>query len=156
MIKGLLISMSLTFTSLLTGCGDLILDPKKDALAVVEVKELSTTEPIYYEVELDLKKGKKLEFWTTMDIEYFGDPELAYVVEIWKEGRPFGEFELNAFETNPTINAAQTKIGSKTTHKYTGKLNFLKMAESGRFTVKFILFCSDKEAGLNKAELILR
>lgn len=129
---------------------------EEKSLAVLDFKELSNTEAVIEQVSINLKKGKKLELWSSVDISYNNSIELSYIIEVWKGEDQLGGFELNAFKTNPTLFSIKKSIGSKTNWSYSGRLDFLRIQEDGEYTIKGVLYCSDPTVELKKAKLFLR
>lgn len=124
-----------------------------EALAELNFDKLSYDIPYYKETTLNLERGQKIEFWSCLDIEFEGDIEMAYLVELWEKNKKIGGFELNALKTNPTLFKTEKQLGSKSVISFEGKMDFLNIDHSGNYTFKVILYCSNTEVKCKMAKL---
>lgn len=109
------------------------------------------------ELQLALKKGDNLAFWTEMDVEFENELELVYVVGVWKDSVKQGEYKLDALKTNPRMMEVKTTFGNKTSWSYTGKMDNLEVPDDGIYHFKMVLMSSGNPTlSLKKAELVLK
>jgi len=147
-----ILSVSLT---LLIGC---------DALTGEEVARLSINQIssddnnlILKETSLNLKKDEEIAIWSDMDIEYEGDVELRFRIEILKNGENFGELEIDPTDKNITIGEVKTSLMGKTDWSFSGKNSEIKIEEDGNYTFKGILVASENPTlKVTKAEIVLK
>lgn len=130
---------------------------KSKSLAELDFfNNLSFEAPHFKEVTLNLKQGQKLEFWSSIDIQYEGEIEMSYLIEVWEKNQKNGGFELNALKTNPTFFSTKKQLGNKSTWSFQGKMDFLKIDHDGNYTFKVILYCSDPNIHCKTAKLIFK
>lgn len=92
-----------------------------------------------------------------MDLEYDGDVELRFQVQVQRDTVIDSEIEVDPFEMNVTIGETKTQLNGHTNWSYTGKNGTLTISETGRCTVRTRLIASDNPSlVLRKAELILK
>ena len=135
-----------------------------DALTGTEVgrlaiNEVSTNDSnlIIKEASLDLLKDESISIWSDMDMEYEGDVEFRFRMEILKDGVTYGNLEIDPTDKNVTIGGMKTEIMGKTDWSFTGRNKSLTIEEDGHYTFRALLAASDNPSlNLKKAELVLK
>jgi len=147
-LKLLAISLVLTGCDALTG----------KEVGRLQINQLSTEgNLVIKETTLDLKKDDEIGIWSDMDIEYEGDVALRFRVEIWKDGKKLGGFEVDPTEKKITIGEVKTTVMGKTDWSFSGKSSDYKIEEDGKYTFKGILVASENSSlKVNKAEVVFK
>lgn len=126
-------------------------------VARIKIDRLSNNELSVKETILNLKKDEEVSLWADMDLEYENDLSLVYSIEIWKDGRLLGNFDLDAMDVNPRMMEIKTSFNDKTSWSYKGKMRSFKAEDTGTYLVKAILRSSENPTlVLNKAELVFK
>ncbi len=108
------------------------------------------------ETVLDLKKGDKISIWSDMDMKYEGSVILSFKLEIFKDGEPYQEFNIDPMEKSITINEVKSVL-STTNWKFLGKNKDFKVEEDGKYTFKAFLEASNNSSlKIDKAELVFK
>lgn len=109
------------------------------------------------EYQISLLKGDKIAFWTETEMEYGSKPDVFYDVEItWSEDS-VKNFELGIFDVNPTVKELKTSNGTKTKHRYNGKLAEFIIPEDGDYNFNVTLYYPvDSDFLLKKADFVIR
>ncbi|WP_420572473.1 hypothetical protein [Kordia sp.] len=130
-----------------------------EEIARLEINQVSTHTDnlVIKEVDLALKKGDEIAFWSEMDFKYEGNAELRFKIEILKDGEKYGGLEIDPTDKNMTIGETKTVFNSKTNWSFTGKNAEIEIKEDGKYTFKGILVAT-KNATLEitKAEVVLK
>lgn len=144
----------LFFTMLLTACDAIT----GEEVARIPVNAISTNENlIIKEVSIDLKKDDEIIFWSEMNIEYEGDVDLRFRVQILKNGKEFGGIEVDPTDKNITLNEVKTTLMDKTSWSFTGRNTKLKIEDNANYTFKALLVSSvNPTLKVNKAEIIIK
>jgi hypothetical protein len=145
----------LILTSFISGCSALT----GEEVARLSINKLSTSDNNLYmqEAKLNLKKGETISFWSDMDMEYTGDVELRFKVEILKNETSIGILEINPTEKNITLGEVKTTIMDKTTWRFQGKNSQIEIEEDAAYRFKAILVGNNNSSlVLSKAELVLK
>lgn len=109
------------------------------------------------EQSLQLKKGEEIAFWSEMEVEYQGEVELRFRVDIRKDGTDFDQLEVNPFEKNITIGEVKKEINGDVYWSFDGKNGEIEIPEDGEYTFVAWLEASDVSSlKVGKAELVLR
>ncbi|MGZ4048472.1 MAG: hypothetical protein ACXVPU_15515 [Bacteroidia bacterium] len=142
------------FISILVSCDSL----SSKEVARIPVNTISDIDhPDWKITSLDLKAGEKLWFWTDMDIEYKGNPELTYQIQLIKNADTLGYIEFHPFDKKITLGEIKTTLFGKTKWSFKGSMDFLKIKENGKYTFRAILASSQNQSvKLNKADLVLK
>ncbi len=128
-----------------------------EEVARIRIDELSDKELFVKETILNLKKDEEIAFWADMDMDYENDLSLMYSIEIWKDGKMLGGFDLDAMDVNPRMMEVKTSFNDKTSWSYTGKMRSFKAGDTGSYLFKAILRSSGNPTlVLNKAELVFK
>lgn len=102
-----------------------------------------------------LKKGEKLYVWADMDMEYEGELELQFDIELLKDGESLGLVKANPMENDMKMNSVETTLGTKTTSSYMGRMQYIEIPEDGNYVFKALLSSNGNPTlKLNKAELV--
>lgn len=151
-MKKLLIIFALSI--IFAGC-DAILGTE---IARLPINQVSTEENlIIKETTINLKAGDELAIWSDMDMEYDGEVSLIFRVEILKNGKKTGEFEVDPMEKNLTVGEVKTSLMDKTNWSFTGKNSDITIDEDAEYTFKAILIASENSSlVINKAELFFK
>lgn len=111
----------------------------------------------FKELQIDLKKGDVIYFWSNMDVEYRDDVDLRFKVEIHKNSSKYTVLEIDPTDKNITIGEAKSTFGNRTTWSFTGKNEEVEIHEDARYTFKASLLTSaNSSLIINKADLVLR
>ncbi len=128
-----------------------------EEVARVSIDKTSNKELFVKEMSLDLKEGESVSFWTEMDLEYQDNLSLIYTIEVWRDSVKQGGFQLDAMDTNPTMNEVKTSFNNNTSWSYTGKMDKLKIEKDGNYTFKAVINSSENPSlVIRKADLILK
>ncbi|HEY0656421.1 MAG TPA: hypothetical protein VGD65_24980 [Chryseosolibacter sp.] len=134
-----------------------------DALTGEEIARLSINQVstegnlVVKEATLDLKKDDEIAVWSDMDLEYEGDVQLRFRLQVWKDGKQTGAFEIDPTEKRITLGEFKTTLMNKTEWTFSGKNSDIKIDEDGNYTLKAILVASDNSTlKVNKAEVFFK
>lgn len=109
------------------------------------------------EVTLDLNKDEEISFWSEMDVEYEGDFDLRFRVDILINGDFVDQLEIDPMDKNITLTELRSTVMNKTAWSFTGKNAEMLIEEDGNYTFRGILAASENTTLIiNKAELIIR
>lgn len=139
---------------LFAGC-DAILGKE---IARVPVNEISADTAVApKEVALPLKKEEKVVLWSDMDIEYEGDVQLLFQVEVLANGKSVELLEFDPREKNMTMNEVKTTMGNQTDWQFEGKNASYQAREDAEYTFRCRLVSSENSTlVVNKAEIVIR
>lgn len=149
-----LLIVAVTF-AFLAGCSALI----GEEVARLPINQVSTDdEPlILKETSLNLKKDDEIAIWSDIDIEYEGDIDLRFRLEIVKDGEKFGGLEIDPRDKYITIGEIKSSVMGKTDWSFSGKNSEIKIEEDGNYNFKGILIASHNPSLIvNKAEIVLK
>lgn len=130
-----------------------------EEVARLPINQVSTDDDnlIIKEVTLDLKKDEDISFWSEMDVEYEGDINLRFRVDVLINGDFVDKLEFDPMEKNITLTELRSTVMDKTTWSFTGKNAEILMEEGGNYTFRGVLSASENATLIiNKAELIIR
>jgi hypothetical protein len=127
-------------------------------LARLPVNAVSTEGDIRsQEATLDLKAKDEVAIWSHMDMEYDGDLQFRFKIQLLKEAEPISLFEVDPTEKNITVGETRTQFGGHTNWSFTGKNETVTIADDGRYTFRAILVASDTVGlRLRTAEVVLK
>jgi hypothetical protein len=127
-------------------------------VARVTVDSLVTGEPITWKAtNVSLKKGEKLWFWADMGMEYEGDSQLKYLMQIIRNPDTLGFVSLDPDKHKMTIGGTEFSSGGKTQKSYSGKLDFYEVPETGEYTFRVALTSNGNPTlKLMKSDLVLK
>ena len=122
------------------------------------VNALSTDDhSVVKEVDLDLKSGNEIAFWSDMDLSYTQPLELRWQIQVLLNSTVIHEMELDPLETNVTVGSRKTQIIDDMNWSYIGKNGKLTIPEDGHYTFKARLIAKeDHMLTLRKAELVIK
>jgi hypothetical protein len=150
-MKNLLFLVLIVIT--ISGCDKLF----GEEVARVKIDQLSNNELFIKETILNLKKDEEISLWADMDMDYETNLSLVYSIEIWKDGKLLGNFDLDAMDVNPRMMEVKTSFNDKTSWSYSGKMKSFKAEDTGTYLFKAILRSSENPTLiLNKAELVFK
>lgn len=129
-----------------------------EEVARLPINQLSTDDELRIrETTINLTKGDELGIWSDMDIEYEGDVDLKFIIEILKDGKEFQTLELDPREKNISLGEVRTSIMGKTDWSFEGKNTEVEIEEYATYTFKAYLIASDNPSlKVTKAEIILK
>ncbi len=129
-----------------------------EEIARIPINEVSSHDNmIMKEVSVELTKDEEIAIWSDMDIEYEGNVELRFKLEIFKDGKLHGQLELDPTEKHVSVNEVKTSINGKTDWRFEGKNTKLRVEEDANYTFKGMLVASDNPTlVVNKAEIVLK
>jgi hypothetical protein len=141
-------------TSLLSGCDALT----GKEIGRIPVNQISTdSNLIIKETSLDLKSGEKISIWSDMDMEYEGNAELRFRMQLLKDGENLGNLEIDPTEKNITLGEVKTTLMGKTNWSFAGKNSEITIDGDGKYTFKAILVSSENPTlKIMKAEIVLK
>lgn len=143
----------LILTSSLTSCtGGL------ENVGSISIKNVSSDTIILKETTIELQEGDVIELWNDMSIETKQKDQVRviYGLEHYLEGKSHGGMKLDALKTNPTILESKESARGRLVWSFQGKMAYIDILESGKYTFKAAIFTSDKELILNRANLIFK
>lgn len=144
----------LALSLVLTGC-DAMLGKEVGRLQINQLS--SEGNLVVKETTLDLKKDDEIAIWSDMDIEYEGDVDLRFRVEILKNGEKMGGFEIDPTKKNITTGEVKTTLMDKTSWSFSGKNSEITIEEDAQYTFKGILVASENPSlKVTKAEVFFR
>ncbi len=152
---GLTVTTSLLLIVLTANCDALI----GEEVARLPINKISTSDEdlTLKKASLDLVAGEKIAFWSEMDMEYEGEIELRFRVEIIKDGEYYSNLEIDPTDKNITLGEFKAKVMDKTDWSFTGKNSEITFQESGNYTFSAFLAASENETlVLTKAELVIK
>ena len=122
------------------------------------INQVSTEENLVSkEVTLDLKKGDEVAVWSDMDIEYEGEVDLRFRIELWENGEKQLSAEVDPTQKNITMGEIRTTINDKTEWSFFGKNTEIKIEDDGKYTIKAALVASENPTlKVTKAEMVLK
>ncbi|NMM49768.1 hypothetical protein [Marinigracilibium pacificum] len=102
-------------------------------------------------------EGEEIAFWSDLDIEYTGDVQLRFKIQMLKDGQELSVLEVNPFDKKITIGEVKTSINEDTKWSFIGKNKSLVVKESGNYTFKGLLITSENPTlKINKAEIVIK
>ena len=127
-------------------------------VARIAINEASSPDNlIVKDVSLDLKNGDEIIFWSDMDMEYEGNVDLRFRVQILKDGEEFGSLEIDPTDKNVTIGEIKTSIMNKTNWRFSGRNTKIKIDSAGKYVFKALLATSDNPSlKIKKAEIVIK
>lgn len=138
---------------LLSACGGLT----GEELARLPITELSNEELKFKEASLDLVKGDEIGCWTDMDIEFEGELELSYGIEVYRDGEMLNVYQMDAFSPNITLMESKVQVGNSVDWSYLGKIGSIAIEEDGNYTFKAVLQSSYYPTlKIERADLVLK
>ena len=143
----------LVLTSIIQSCtGGL------ENLGSISIKHISSDTILVQETTIELKEGDVVELWNDMSIETRQKDKVRviYGLEQYLNGQSRGGMKLDALKTNPTLLESKESARGRLVWSFQGKMAYIDILESGKYTFKAALFTSDKELILNRASLVFK
>ena len=127
-------------------------------IASTSIEKISNIDnPSGQVITLDLNAGDKIWFWTDMDLSYNDELALEYQIQLIKNADTLGFIRFYPFQKKVTIGEVKTTFGGKTNWSFLGRMDFLQINESAKYTFRILLASNENETlVLNKARLILK
>ena len=143
----------LVLALLLGACSD-----GSENLGSISIKKVSFDTIFLEETTIELTEGDVVELWNDMSIEtrQKDKVQLYYGLEQYLEGKSRGGMKLDALKTNPTLLESKEMARGRLIWSFQGKMAYIDILESGKYTFKAALFSSDPELILNRASLIFK
>jgi len=139
---GQLVSL-VSVVGLLGGCGK-------------EIGRVPFTAEGAQETKVHVEAGRPLALWTSLNVEYDGDLEAAYDVELRQGDSIIGAARCNPFDISLKTGATEVRLGAKQSIKYSGKMRCtLSPTASGEATLRAKLDFPAKPASLTVKDLSL-
>ena len=153
MITRLIAAFILVIAFIFTGCTG-------EEVGRIPVNAL-TTDSAHFVIKesqsISLKKGEKLYTWADMDMEYEGELQLQFAIELIREGNSLGVVKVDPMKNDMTVNSIETTLGGKTSSRYMGRMDFIEIPEDGNYVFKALLSSNGNPTlRLNKAEVVLK
>lgn len=144
----------LVFIITLFGCSTLT----GEEIGRLEINTVSTEgNLIIKETVLDLKKGETIAIWSEMDMKYEGEINLMFKIQVFKNEKELGVFEIDPTDKKITIGEIKTSVMGKTNWSFSGKNTQFTIKDDGEYTFKGILVASNNPSlEIEKAEIILK
>lgn len=127
-------------------------------IASMSINQVSTEgNLVIKEVSLDLIKDDEIIFWSEMDMEYEGNVNMQFKVQVLKDSAEIGFIEFDPREKNVSIGEVKTELLNKTSWSFSGKNTSMKVPDTGKYTFKALLAASDNPSlKIKKAEIVLK
>ena len=123
----------------------------------VNIVTLSDEDMHVGEATLPLKAGEEVGIWSEMDLEYDGNVELRFRLEVYKDGKLIQQLEVDPTQKTISSNEVRKEINGSVDWRFTGKNGTYPIEADGEYTFKSILVASDNPTlVVHKAELVLR
>lgn len=108
-------------------------------------------------LKASLKAGDKLTIWFETQMEYEGELQLGFDVDVLRDGKKIESFQMDALHTNPTLNSTSVVVGKRSKLKYTGRMKKMKIEKDGHYQFDLVFKVSPNETlQLPKAEVFLK
>lgn len=108
-------------------------------------------------LKASLKAGDKLTIWFETQMEYEGDLQLGFDVDVLRDGKKIESFQMDALHTNPTLNSTSVVLGKRSKLKYTGRMKKMKIDKDGHYQFDLVFKASPNETlQLPKADVFLK
>ena len=152
-LKAFVFLALLTFT--LWSC-DALTGEEVARLSIEELTD-SSDELKLKSTQLDLEAGERVNLWADMNLEYEGGLGLEFQLLILKEGDTLNLLAFDAFEKDITMGEMKTQLNGKTKWRYSGRIGYLDIEESGLYDFQTLLMSSDNPSlQLKKADLVFK
>lgn len=102
-----------------------------------ESENFQSSEPV------PLKKGEKVSYWTELGLEYSGDLQLQYTIDVTKDGESISKMNYDPTQKSVTIGESNVTIGGHTKWKFTGRFGSFTAPADGNYTFNVMLIHSD-------------
>lgn len=146
--------LTLVLTFLLTSCdvftGNEIVRLKIDQISNEDVLTTSSG-------SAELEKGDKVVIWSEMDLEYEGEVQLRFILDIYKDQKKYDQIEIDPFDSDIKTNELKSSYNYNTKWSFRAKNTSLQIKEDGNYTFKTILVGAENPTlKVNKADLVLK
>jgi len=140
---------------LLMSCGPSI----EQEVGRLAINGISAVEgyPLIDGITLNLRENDVISLWSDMDIEYEGEFELRFAIEISKSGATTSRIEIDPFIKSNTQNEKYNTQGTMTRWEFKGKNKEIIIDQTGEYLIKGMLISSENaKVTVNKAEVIIK
>ena len=129
-----------------------------ETIGTISITQFSYDTLIPRQVTLNLSKGDVVEVWNDMSIEsrQKNEVQIHYGLERYINGESKGGLKLDALKTNPTIPGTKQRARGRLSLSFQGKLTYINIEETGKYTFKSALFSSDQDLIIHRAKLIFK
>ena len=121
--------VALFVVMILTGCGEEI-----GRIPVNRI--IPPGSPDTPEITLDLNEGDEIGIWSDMDMEYVGNVDMQFILEIFLNGESKGVMRYDPRDKNISMMETKTQIGSEVNWSYSGKNTSMTAESTGAYTFK--------------------
>lgn len=127
-------------------------------VARMNFTQVSTQDQIFADsVMLHLTPDKDLDLWAEMDVEYTGNGQMAFVMEVSKGDSLMGTFAMDPRECTETTSSYHVTLGNSTEMSQTGKMNFLYVDDAADYKVRAYFVAEGfQELKLEEMALVLK
>jgi len=137
---------------------------------IINIEELTTSSEelkIYKSKTININSGDKLYFWSELDMEYEGNLNLYFQVEIVNDkGENLLLIEMDALDIDTRVLCVETTLDNKTNYSCTGRIHnftspedmdFIEFEDSGMYSFNVIMFANSYDKlDITKSKLILK
>ena len=109
------------------------------------------------EITLELTEGDDIGIWSDMDMEYVGNVDMQFVLEVFFEGESEGVMQYDPREKNISMMESKTTIGGETNWSYSGKNTSMQVKSTGAYTFKANFIANPSQnLKLEQAEVVFK
>jgi len=137
----------------------LIFSSCAEEVARISVNKISDeNSPEIKTLDYTFAAGEEYSFWGDMDMEFDGNVELIFIVNILKDGEQITTLQLNPEEANVTMNSKEFVVNQHTKKSFQGKMYSFPVTEGGNYTIETYLLetSGNSSLELRKAELVIK
>jgi len=108
--------------------------------------------------EFEIEGAKPAAFWTDLDVEYDGNPEMYYEIEVELDGEVVAERTCHALDVNTKINSVTSDMGNHHTRRWQGKMKCEPFELEDTATVKItsIFDVKGEGAAVSGCDLVVK
>jgi hypothetical protein len=142
----------------------------QEEVDIIDIEELTNSSEelkIYKSKTVNINSGDKLYFWSELDMEYEGNVNLYFQVEIANDkGESLMLIEMDALDIDTRVMCIETTSNNKTNYSCTGRIHnftspeemdFVEFEDSGEYSFNVIMFANSYEKiDIKKSKLILK
>ncbi|WP_139922166.1 hypothetical protein [Hymenobacter sp. DG01] len=127
-------------------------------VARLPINTISTPgQEVVKDATLQLQQGEELALWSDIDMAYDGEAPVRFQVQVFQNGAPYQQLELDPTEKNVTVGEVKTTVNGKTNWSFTGKNATLTAPKMGTYMFKARLVAAPNPTlVVKKAELVLK
>jgi len=142
----------------------------QEEVDIINIEELTTSSEelkVYKSKTIKIDSGDKIYFWSELDMEYEGNLNLSFQVQIVNDkGENLMLIEMDALDIDTRVMCVETTLNSKTNYSCTGRIHnfispenmdFLEFEDSGEYSFNVIMLANSYEKiDIKKSKLILK